>query len=193
VPSESTVALGHFLDFFLLLQSVGRLNVALLAGDDLVSKGLGDGLVGLDGALAATLGDQVDGLIDPAQGGHVHGLLADHTAGTDTGGVLTGTHGQHGVDEHFEGALSGQEVDDLEGVPHDADGLDLLAGVPAGELHGADESFDDGAEGLAELFALVPASSVGHEHLSLGALDCDVVNEAWVLDLARANLTVISS
>ena len=53
-------------------------------------------------------------------------------------------------------------------MSNDSDGLDFLAGVPTMELHGADKSFDDGAEGFSEPLGLVSAGSVGDKDLGLG-------------------------
>ena len=143
--------------------------------------------------LTSTLSDKVDSLVDSSQGRHIDGLLSDHTSGTDSGGVFSGTSHQDGGDEHFQGVATSQKVNDFEGVSDDADGLDFLTSVAAVELHGADETFDDGAEGLSELFGLISASSVGHEDLGLGGLGSDVVDEAGVFDLNGTTSTLMSS
>lgn len=49
------------------------------------------------------------------------------------------------VDENLKGVSSGEEVDDLEGVSDDSDGLNLLAGVSSVELKGSNKSLNDGA------------------------------------------------
>jgi hypothetical protein len=182
--AESTISLSDLLDFLLLLQSVRRLEVALLDVDELVGQHFSNGLLGPEGVLTDSLGDQVDGLVDSSEGRHVHCLLSNHTTSTDSGGVLSGTGLHDGVHEDLKRVSSGEEMDDLEGVPHNTDGLDLLTSVPAVELEGSNESLDDGAEGLSELLALVSASSVGHEDLSLGGGSGDVVDEAGVSDLS---------
>ena len=98
-----------------------------------------------------------------------------------------------GSHQDLDGVLAGEEVDDFEGVPDDSDGLDLLTSVPSGELHGANQSFDDGAECFSESFGLVSSGGVGDEDLGLGGLDCDVVNEAGIFDLGNDRGTLISS
>ena len=166
--TASTVTLGHFLDLLLFLQSVGRLQVSLLNVDQLVSQNLGNALLGPEGVLSHSLGDQVDGLVDSSEGRNVDSLLSNHTTSSDSGGVLSGTGLDNCVDKDLEGVSSGEEVDNLESVPHNSDGLHLLTSVSAVELERSDEALNNGAESLSELLGLVAASSVGHEDLSLG-------------------------
>ena len=99
-----------------------------------------------------TGGEESDGLVDPAERGDIDGLATDGTLGADTGGVLTGTSVDDGVNENLggygnvslrilalllaecadlDGVLVGEEVDDLERVRDDADGQELLAVVAA--------------------------------------------------------------
>ena len=160
------------------------MNIALFGIDDFVGQALSNGLVGLDGTVSGSVGDQVDGLVDSSEGRNVDGLLSDDTSSSDTGGVFSGTSLQDGVDKDFEGVLAGKEVNDLESVSHDSDSLDFLSGVSAVELHGADESFDNGAEGFSESFGLISACGVRDEDLGLGGLDCDVIDEAGIFDLS---------
>ena len=65
-----------------------------------------------ESSLARAGGDEVDGLVDAAEGGDVDGLAANHTRGTDAGGVLTGARVDDGVDDNLNGVLVGEEVDD---------------------------------------------------------------------------------
>ena len=191
--TASAVTLGDFLDLLLFLQGVGGLEVALLNIDQLVSKDFGNGLLGPEGVLTDSLGDQVDSLVHSSQGRHVNSLLSHHTTSSDSGGVFSGASLDDGIDENLEGVSSGEEVDDFEGVPDDADGLDLLTSVSSVELEGADEPLDDGAECLSELFALVSSGSVGDEDLGLGGGGGDVVNEAGISDLLEGRVTLTSS
>ena len=69
--------------------------------DDLIGEGLRDRLERPEGGLAGTLADQVNGLVDSAEGRHVDSLSAHDTARTDTGGVFTGAGGSDGVDENL--------------------------------------------------------------------------------------------
>ena len=165
---RSAVTLGNFFDFFLLLEGVGRLKVSFLNVDELISQNFSNGLLGPEGVLSHSLGDQVDGLVDSSEGRDVHSLLSDHTTSSDSGGVLSGTGLDNCVDKDLEGVSSGEEVDNLESVSHNSDGLYLLTSVSAVELERSDEALNNGAESLSELLGLVAASSVGHEDLSLG-------------------------
>jgi hypothetical protein len=99
----------------------------------------------------------------------------------------------HSVDEHLQGVSSGEEVDDLESVTHDADRFHFFTRISAVELQRSHKSLDDGAESLSELFGLVSAGSVGHENLGLGGSGSDVVDEAWVRDLREDCDTLMSS
>ena len=84
-------------------------------------------------------------------------------------------------------------MDDFEGVSDDSDGFDFLSGISSGELHGADESFDDGAECFSESFGLVSSCGVGDEDLRLGGFDSNVIDEAGIFDLGNYGCTLISS
>ena len=182
IRNGSSVALGILLDFFLLLEGIAALHVAFFAVDDLISETLSNGLVVLEGSLPGSAGQKIDSLVDSSDGGNIHSLLSHGTSTTDSGGVFSGASDLDGGDEHLDGVSAGQQVDDLEGVSHNSDGLDLLTGVPAVELHGANQSLNDGAQSFSELLGLISASSVGHIHLGPGGLDCDVVDEARILD-----------
>lgn len=57
VIQHSTISLGNFLDFFLLLECVGGLHVSFLDVDDLVGEHLSDGLEGPEGVFSHSLGD----------------------------------------------------------------------------------------------------------------------------------------
>ena len=48
-----------------------------------------------------TDGDQGDRLVDPSERGNVDGLTPDGTLGTDTGGVLSWTGVDDGVNENL--------------------------------------------------------------------------------------------
>lgn len=104
------VGLGDTLELVLLLDGV-RVAGALGGVDQLLSKALGDGLDVAEGGLAGAGGQQGDGLVDAAEGRHIDGLATDGTGGSDTGGVLTGTAVDDGVDGDLDGVLVGHEVD----------------------------------------------------------------------------------
>ena len=134
--------------------------------------------------LPGALGDQVDSLVDSPQRRHVHCLLPDDTAGSDSGRVLPRPGHQQRVDKHLQRVPAGQQVDYLEGVPHDTDGLDLFTSVTPVELHRPDQSLDDGTEGLSELLSLVAAGSMRHEDLGLDRFGCNIVDEARIFNLS---------
>jgi len=124
--------------------------------------------VSLDGTVASSVGDQLDSLVDSSEGRNIDSLLSYDTSSSDTGGVFSGASLQNGVNEDFKGVLAGKEMNDLESVSHDSDGFDFLSGIAAVELHGANKSFDDGAESFSESLGLVSSSGVGNEDLRLG-------------------------
>lgn len=132
---RSTVSLGHLFDFFLLLKGVAGLNIELFNVNDFVSQALSDASLRFVGFLSAALRNEVNGLVDSPEGRDIDSLFSDDTAGSDTGGVLTRTSNNQGVNEDFQGISACQEVDDLESVTDDSDGLDLLTGVSSGKLH----------------------------------------------------------
>ena len=84
-------------------------------------------------------------------------------------------------------------MNDLEGVSDDSDGFDFLSGISSSELHGADESFDDGAKCFSESFGLISSCGVGDEDLRLGGFDSNVINEAGIFNLDNDGCTLISS
>lgn len=84
---------------------------------------LGDRLDVAERRLADTDGDEGDGLVDAAERRDVDGLTADGTLRTDPGRVFARASVDDGVDEDLDRVLVGQEVDDLERVGDDADGL----------------------------------------------------------------------
>ena len=55
----------------------------------------------LHGGVSGAQSHVVHGLGDSAHGGHVHGLLLDHTARSDSGGVFTGTAVLAGVNQNL--------------------------------------------------------------------------------------------
>ena len=153
-----------------------------LAGvDDLIGESLSNRLERPEGRLASRLEDEVDGLVDSAEGRNIDSLSAHDTTGTDTGGVLAGTSVRDGSDKDLDGVLTGQKVDELHSLLDDPDGLLLLTVVPVagGHEHGS-KTLDDGALGLLEATLLVAASSVGHEDLLTDGTDLKVVRKGVV-------------
>ena len=70
-------------------RNVSPVGGALGGVDELISQALSDGLDVPEGGLAGACGDEVDGLVDSAQGGDIHCLPPDHTCGPDSGGVFS--------------------------------------------------------------------------------------------------------
>jgi hypothetical protein len=169
------------------------LEVALLDVDDLVSQDFSDALLRPEGVFSHSLGNQIDGLVDSPHGGDVDCLFPDHSSRSDSGRVLSGSGLHDGVHQHFKRVLAGQQVDNLEGVSHDSDSLDFLAGIATVELERAYQSLNDGAEGFSEFSALISAGSVGDEDLGFGGFGGDVVDEAGVFDLGVGRDTLMSS
>lgn len=189
LPTEacrvSTVALGDSLDFVLLLDGVGVGTGAgaLGGGDDFVGENFADALDVAESRLSGASGDQVDGLVHAAQGRHVDGLTADHTARADTGRVLAGATGGDSVDQDLEGVLTGLEVDELESLSNNADSHLLLAAVATLHHEGVGEALNNGAVDFLETSLLIAASSEGHEDLGLDGLDVEVSHERDILAL----------
>lgn len=173
------VALGNTLELVLLLDGV-RVGGTLGSVDQLISEALSNGLDVAESGLASTSGEEVDGLVDPAEGGDIDGLATDGTSRANTGGVLTGTGVDNGVDEDLDGVLVGEEVDDLKGVLDNADSHELLAVVTAVHHHGVGEPLNNGALGLAETLDGKATSGVGQVD---GGANLDVVLEGDILDL----------
>ena len=177
-PFFLAVSLGGALNLVLLLDGVG-VGATLGGVHDLVGKALGHGLEVTEGGLAGTLAHHVDGLVDATEGGDVDGLTANDTTGTDTGGVLTGTTLGDGIDDDLDGVLLGHQVDDLEGVLHEADGLELASVTAHLEHESVAHTLDDGAASLVETALLEASAAVGDGHGGGG----DVLLEGKVGDL----------
>ena len=95
-----SVGLGDTLELILLLDGV-RVAASLGSVDQLLSKALGNALDVAERGLTGTDGEEGDTLVDTAERGHIDGLATDGTGGTDTGGVLTGTSVDDGVNENL--------------------------------------------------------------------------------------------
>lgn len=104
------IALGNTLQLVLLLDGIGVAG-SLGSVDQLLSKALSDALDVAERGLAGTDGEEGDGLVDAAERGHIDGLAADGTGGTDTGGVFTGTAVDDGVNSDLDGVLVRHNVD----------------------------------------------------------------------------------
>jgi hypothetical protein len=114
------VGLGSALDLILLLDGVAVL-VVVGSVDELISEALSNRLQVAESGRAGTLGHQVDGRVDAAEGRDIDGLATDDTSRTDTGGILAGASLHDGIGDNLHGVLAGQEVDELESVLDDLD------------------------------------------------------------------------
>jgi len=180
---DLTVALGDTLSLLLLLDGIG-VSGASGSVDELISEALSDALDVAEGAVADTLGHEVEGLVDTTERGDINSLTLDSASGADTGGILTRGGVDDGINEDLDGVLAGGEGDDLKSVLDDTEGHDLLARVAAVHHHAVDKTLNDGALALAEGALVVAASSVGEVHTVLVALvDSDVVLKGDVADL----------
>jgi hypothetical protein len=75
------------------------------------TKALRDGLHGAERALAGANGDESNGGVDTAEGRNIDGLATDGTGGTNTGGVLTSTAVDDGINSDLDGVGVGGDVD----------------------------------------------------------------------------------
>lgn len=89
----------------LLAEDIFSLNLGrpqYLSGiDQLISKAFSDALDVPEGRLAGSSTQQPNSLVDATQWGHVNSLTSDGTGTSDTGGVLTGSAVDDGVDQHL--------------------------------------------------------------------------------------------
>ena len=144
--------------------------------DDLIGEGLRDRLERPEGGLAGTLADQVNGLVDSAEGRDVDGLSANDTTGSDTGGVFAGAAVADGGDHDLNGVLAGEEMNQFHGLLHNFDSLLFFTVVPvAGSHEHAGHALHDGALGFLESALLVAAGRVGDKDLLARGLDLEVV------------------
>lgn len=155
-----SVRLGDSLKLVLLLDSV-RVGRTLSGVDELLSKTLSNGLDVSESGLSGTDGEQRDGLVDSSQRRDIDGLSSNGTGGTDSGGVLSGTAVDDGVNNNLQGVEVGEQVDDLQSVLDDSDSLELLTVVSAVHHQSVGESLDNGALGLSETLVGVSAGGVG--------------------------------
>jgi len=102
MPLSSSVRLGNLLDLVLLSDRPRGLCVVLRAVDDFVRQDLCDRPDRLECVLSGAACDEVDSLVDAAQGGHVDGLLSHDTSGADSRRVLARAGVLNGINENLE-------------------------------------------------------------------------------------------
>lgn len=181
LPINLTVSLGNTLDLVLLLDRV-RVRRPLRCVDKLISKAFSDGLNRAEGRFPGAGRQQVQRNVDAAHGRDIDGLAADGTRRSNARGVLTGPRVDDGLDEHLDGVLVGEEVDDVEAMLDDAHSHDLLAVVTAVHHERAHQALDNRALRLPEALDVVAAGGMRQEDGVL-LVDGDVVGEAEILDV----------
>lgn len=175
-----TVRLGNALNFILLLDGV-RVTASSCGIDQLLGQTLGHSLEVPKARLPRPCGKEVQGVVHPTEGGHVHSLSANDTRPADTGGILARSTVDNGINDHLHRILIRQEVNNLEGVLDDPYGHELLPAVTALAHEAARQALHDGTGRLAEAFLLVSAGGVGEVRRVI-SLDGDVVDEGNVAD-----------
>merc|ERR1719154_382971 len=180
-PRSLSVGLGDTLEFVLLLDGVA-VGGPLGGVDELVTEALSNALDVTESSFTSSGAKEPDSLVDSPKGRYINSLSPDGTGTSNTGGVLTRSGVDDGVDHDLEGVLSGQQVDDLEAVLDDPDSHELLAVVPAVHHEGVHQTLNNGALSLAETLGSISSGGVG-EVLGVLLLDGDVVLEGHVRDL----------
>lgn len=179
-------------------------DLTLRKADSRVCEGSSEVKFRMGNDITYTRGEESDRLVDPAQWRDIDSLATDGSLGANTGGVLTRTGVDNGVDENLDWVLVGEEVDDLERVRDDADGEELLAVVATlhhqaceasafrdlwcrGKDTPVNQSLNDGHLRLLELLLGITAGGVREVD---GVADLDVVGQGDVLDLDTVELAV---
>ena len=148
--------------------------------DELLSEALSNSLNVSERSLTSTNGQESDSLVDSSKRRDIDSLSADGTRRTNSGGVLTGTSVDDGINKNLEGVQVGEEVDDLKGVLDNADSLKLLTVVATVHHKRVGETLNNRALSLAETLGSVSASRVREVD---STSDLNVVGERNILDL----------
>ena len=154
-----TVRLTDTFNFILLLDgiAIGRSTRGV---DEFLREALGHGLQVAETGFPRAGGQQVQGVVDTAKGGHIDGLATDHTGSTDTRRIFARTRVDNGVHHDLHRVLVREQVNDFERVLNDAHGHQFLARVAALLHETASEALDDRAGSLAETLLGVSSSRV---------------------------------
>jgi hypothetical protein len=121
------------------------LEISFLNINDLIGQDFSNSLERSESMLSDTLGDEVDGLIDSSQWGHINCLLSDDTSSANSGGIFSGTSLDNGVNKHFKRVSSSKEMDDFKSMSHNSDGFNLFTSVSSVELEGSYKSLNNWA------------------------------------------------
>eukprot|EP01083_Nonionella_stella_P247753 858638_1 len=175
-----TVRLGHTLDLILLLDGV-RVTGSSCGIDQLLGQALSHCLQVPEASLPGTSGQKVKGVVHPAEGEHVNSLTTDDTSTSNTGGILTGSTVDDGINNNLHRVLVSEQVDDLKGVLNNPHSHKLLSAVVSLAHKAACQTLNDGARSLAESLLLVASGSVGKVG-GVVTLDGDVIHEGDVTD-----------
>lgn len=108
--STLPIALGHTLQLVLLLDRI-RVAASLGSVDEFFGKALGDALDVAERCLTGTDGEEGNGLVDTAERGHINGLSAHSTSGSDTGAVFARSAVDNGINGNLDRILVRHDVD----------------------------------------------------------------------------------
>jgi len=143
------IALCDTLQLVLLLDGV-RVRGSLSCVDQLLCQALCYTLDVSECSLTSTDGKKSDSLVNTAERGDIDGLTTDGTSRSNTGGILTGTAVDNGIDGDLDRVLVGHDVDDLESVSDNADSHEFLSVVASVHHEGVRKTLNDRALCLAE-------------------------------------------
>ena len=122
--------------------------------------------------------DQVNSLVDSAEGRHIDGLSAHNTTRTDTGGVFAGAAKSKRVYKNLEWVQASEQVDEFQSLLDDLHGQLLLTVVSAARDHyHVNETLNNGALNFLEFALLVATGRVRNIDLLLDTLDLEVSRE----------------
>jgi len=181
----STVTLSNSLDLVLLPDGIWVRSGTLCRVYDFISKSLLDALQWAERGLFSTEMNQVNSLVDSAQGGDIDGLSAYDTTWTNTGWIFTSASVHNCIDKYLNGVETSKEVNQVKGLTHNFDGkLLLTCGSSTCNHNHVDKALNEGALHFLESSLLVASSGVRHKYLLLDCLDLDVSSEGnvWTLN-----------
>lgn len=129
-------------------------------------------------------GEEIDSLIDSSQRRNINSLSSNSSLRSNTGRILTRSRVDDGIDNDLKWVLVSKQVNDLQSVLNDLDGLDLLSVVSSVHHERVDQSFNDGTLSLSESSLVVSTSSVRDvDEVFELFLDWNVVLQTDVRDL----------
>jgi len=166
-----SVTLGDSLQFVFLLDSI-TVRRLFRSVDQLISQALSNGFDVSESSLSCPSGKQVDGLVHTTERRHIDSLSTDSSLRSDASRVFTWTRINDSRNKDLDWVLVGKEVDDLECVLNDLDGLQLFTVVATVHHQRVDKSFNNGALCFLEPFSVISSSGVWKVNLySLSLFD----------------------